>query len=55
MLRTMMNRQREFNPRAFQVFGPKIVATPGSYDDRGLESRFLTEVSLSQIKIRTYW
>ena len=35
--------QREFNPRAFHVFGPKIVATRGSYDDKGLESRFLTE------------
>jgi hypothetical protein len=42
-LRTMMNRQREFNPQAFQVFGPKIVATRGSYEDRGLESRFITE------------
>jgi hypothetical protein len=43
ILRTMMNRQREFNPRAFRVFGPKLVATRRSYDDRGLESRFLTE------------
>ena len=43
ILRTMMNRQREFNPQAFQVFGPKIVATRSSYDDKGLESRFLTE------------
>lgn len=43
VLRTMMNRQREFNPQAFQVFGPKIVATRGNYDDKGLESRFLTE------------
>ena len=43
VLRTMMNRQKEFNPTAFQVFGPKIVATRGSYDDKGLESRFLTE------------
>jgi hypothetical protein len=43
VLRTMMNRQREFNPRAFQVFGPKIVATRGNYEDKGLESRFLTE------------
>ncbi|UGX94268.1 hypothetical protein G6321_00053530 [Bradyrhizobium barranii subsp. barranii] len=43
VLRTMMNNQREFNPRAFQVFGPKIVATRGSYDDKGLESRFITE------------
>jgi hypothetical protein len=43
VLRTMMNRQREFDPQAFQVFGPKIVATRGSYDDKGLESRFITE------------
>src|SRR5579864_8131353 len=43
VLRTMINQQREFNPRAFQVFGPKIVATRGSYEDKGLESRFITE------------
>lgn len=43
VLRTMMNRQREFNPQAFQVYGPKIVATRGRYEDRGLESRFITE------------
>lgn len=39
VLRTVMNAQREFNPRAFHVFGPKIVATRGRY----LESRFITE------------
>jgi hypothetical protein len=44
VLRTMVNRQREFNPQAFQVFGPKVVAMRSSYDDRALESRFLTEV-----------
>lgn len=43
VLRTMMNQQREFNPQAFHVFGPKIVATRGLYEDRGLESRFITE------------
>jgi hypothetical protein len=43
ILRTMISRQREFNPQAFQVFGPKIVATRRSYDDKGLESRFVTE------------
>lgn len=43
VLRTMMNRQKEFNPQAFQVFGPKIVATRSDYTDKGLESRFLTE------------
>jgi hypothetical protein len=43
VLRTMMNSQREFNPQAFHVFGPKIVATRGSYEDKALESRFITE------------
>jgi hypothetical protein len=43
VLRTLQDRQKEFNPRAFRVFGPKIVAMRGSYDDRALESRFLTE------------
>ncbi len=43
VLRTMVNKDREFNPRAFQVFGPKILATRQTYQDRGLESRFITE------------
>lgn len=40
----MQNHKREFNPQAFQVFGPKIVAMRGAYGDRALESRFVTEV-----------
>lgn len=43
VLRTVVNQHKEFNPRAFKVFGPKIIAMRGSYEDRGLESRFLTE------------
>lgn len=43
VLRTEVSRTGELNPRAFQVFGPKIVATRGLYDDRALESRFITE------------
>lgn len=43
VLRTMQNRDRELHPRAFRVFGPKIVGMRGRYEDRGLESRFLTE------------
>ncbi len=43
VLRTMQNRDKEFNPRAFRVFGPKIIAMRGSYDDPALESRFITE------------
>lgn len=43
VLRNIMNHRREYNPRAFHVFGPKVVAMRGSYHDRALESRFLTE------------
>jgi hypothetical protein len=43
VLRTMISASKEYNPRAFQVFGPKLVATRGEYDDVALESRFLTE------------
>lgn len=43
VLRTVQDRQKEFNPRAFKVFGPKIVSMRGSYEDKALESRFLTE------------
>lgn len=44
VLRTESENQRELNPRAYQVFGPKIVATRGLFDDRALESRCITEV-----------
>jgi hypothetical protein len=43
VLRTEVSRQREFDPRAYHVFGPKIVATRGFFQDRALESRCLTE------------
>jgi hypothetical protein len=43
ILRTMSNRHREFNPRAFRVYGPKLVAMRHSFKDAALESRFLTE------------
>ncbi|MEJ6789555.1 hypothetical protein BrevBR_08365 [Brevundimonas sp. BR2-1] len=43
VLRTMTNRHKELNPRAFRVFGPKLVAMRHSFGDRALESRFLTE------------
>lgn len=44
VLRTIINNKHEFNPAAFNVFGPKIAATRGIYDDRALESRFITEI-----------
>lgn len=43
VLRTMSNRHKELNPRAFRVYGPKLVAMRHSFADRALESRFLTE------------
>lgn len=43
VLRTIVNRQKEYNPRAFKVFGPKVIAMRGSFDDPALESRFITE------------
>ena len=43
VLRTLQNRQKEFSPAAFAVFGPKIVAMRGMFRDIALESRFLTE------------
>jgi hypothetical protein len=33
----------EFNPRAYEVYGPKLIATRGFFTDRALESRCLTE------------
>jgi hypothetical protein len=43
VLRTEVSRQREFDPKAYHVFGPKIVATRGFFQDKALESRCLTE------------
>jgi len=42
VLRTMLTREKEFDPRAFFVYGPKIVAMRGYFDDPALESRFIT-------------
>jgi len=42
VLRTQVTASKEFEPRAFTVFGPKIVGMRGAYEDKALESRFLT-------------
>jgi len=42
VLRTHVTPKNEFNPQAFAIFGPKIVGMRRTYDDRALESRFLT-------------
>lgn len=43
ILRAVANHKNEYNPYAFRVFGPKIIAMRGSFEDEALESRFLTE------------
>lgn len=43
VLRSEATPTKEFNPRAFTVFGPKIIASRGLFDDRALESRCITE------------
>src|SRR6266567_8073125 len=51
VLRSESDGKREFNPRAYHVFGPKLVATRGFFDDKALESRFLTE-EMGQYRLR---
>jgi hypothetical protein len=43
VLRMEGSREGYVNPRAFNVFGPKIIATRGDYTDPALESRFVSE------------
>ena len=43
VLRTIVTKDKEFNPHAFKVFGPKVIATRELFQDKALESRFLTE------------
>lgn len=43
VLRTMPNRNKEFDPKAFRVFGPKLIGMRERFSDPALESRFLTE------------
>lgn len=43
VLRTAVTRKKEFEPRAFNVFGPKLLAMRRSFEDQALESRFFTE------------
>jgi hypothetical protein len=43
VLRSESVSGREFSPRAYSVFGPKLIATRGYFQDRALESRCLTE------------
>src|SRR5437667_5649146 len=51
VLRSEVSGNKEFNPRAYAVFGPKIVATRGPFEERALESRCLTE-EMGQYRLR---
>jgi hypothetical protein len=51
VLRSEVTSKREFNPTAYAVFGPKLVATRGFFEDRALESRCLTE-EMGQHRLR---
>lgn len=42
VLRSDVSLSKTFNPRAYNVYSPKMVATRGSYTDQALESRFIT-------------
>jgi hypothetical protein len=44
VLRSEPTPTKDFNPRAFVVFGPKVIATRKDFTDQALESRCITEV-----------
>ncbi|MDA2921157.1 hypothetical protein MYX76_16980 [Desulfobacterota bacterium AH_259_B03_O07] len=39
----IQGREKEFSPRAYSVFGPKLIATRGFFEDKALETRCITE------------
>lgn len=43
VLRSTQSDKKDFEPRAFQVFGPKLIGMREVFDDYALESRFITE------------
>jgi len=43
VLRSETTPTKEYNPRAFHVFGPKIIASRTNFSDKALESRCITE------------
>ena len=51
VLRSEASGKREFNPTAYAVFGPKLIATRGFFEDRALESRCITE-EMGQSRLR---
>lgn len=51
VLRSEPTGRRDFNPQAYAVFGPKIIATRRLFEDAALESRCLTE-EMGQGRVR---
>jgi hypothetical protein len=43
VLRSEVNSKHEYDPRAYTVYGPKIIGTRGLFQDQALESRCITE------------
>lgn len=43
VLRSESVSGKEFDPRAYNVFGPKMIATRSHFEDRALETRCITE------------
>lgn len=43
VLRSESVSGKEFDPRAYSVFGPKMIATRSHFEDRALETRCITE------------
>ncbi len=43
VLRCEQSPDKKFHPTAYQIYGPKIVASRGKFQDDALESRFFTE------------
>lgn len=48
VLRSALSERKDFEPRAFEVFGPKIVGMRDVFEDYALESRFFTEVMIGR-------
>lgn len=54
VLRTSISNKHEYDPRAFNVYGPKIIAMRHSFEDEALESRFITENSIVSDRFEGY-
>ncbi|MDA1190060.1 MAG: hypothetical protein O3A46_00070 [Candidatus Poribacteria bacterium] len=51
VLRSETTNGKEYNPRAYHVYGPKLIGTRSLFADRALESRCLTE-EMGQRRLR---